>query len=165
MQTKAAIVAASSAHRDGQGAAPAAAGAAPLRRAGLRVLIADDQSAIRLLCRISLEDAGISVSEVGDGPSTIVAAREQQPDVILLDGMLPGLDGWAVAAALHADPGTAQIPIIFFSARAASELAARAAALGAIGYLTKPFNPATLADAIKQLLAAAETAKRDPHHA
>ncbi len=82
------------------------------------VLVIDDEAPIRLLCRVNLEAEGMPVLEAGDGPSGLEAARDGSPDVILLDVMMPGLDGWGVAEALLEDDRTADIPIIFLTARA-----------------------------------------------
>jgi two-component system OmpR family response regulator len=65
-----------------------------------QVLVIDDEAPIRLLCRVNLEAEGMSVLEAGDGPSGLDSARTAAPDVILLDVMMPGLDGWGVAEAL-----------------------------------------------------------------
>ena len=82
------------------------------------VLVIDDEAPIRLLCRVNLEAEGMEVSEAPDGPSGLGLAQEGRPDAILLDVMMPGLDGWAVAEALLRDERTDSIPIIFLTARA-----------------------------------------------
>jgi CheY-like chemotaxis protein len=84
------------------------------------VLVIDDEAPIRLLCRVNLEAEGMPVLEAGDGPSGLEAARTGSPDVILLDVMMPGLDGWGVAEALLEDERTAEIPIIFLTASTTS---------------------------------------------
>ena len=83
-----------------------------------RVLVIDDEGPIRLLCRVNLEAAGMEISEAEDGPSGVEAARAAQPDVILLDVMMPGMDGWEVFGELLKDERTAKIPIVFLTARA-----------------------------------------------
>ena len=83
-----------------------------------RVLVIDDEPPIRLLCRVNLEAEGMEVLEAADGPSGLDQARREHPDVVLLDVMMPGLDGWKVAEQLLADPRTSGIPIVFLSARA-----------------------------------------------
>jgi two-component system, OmpR family, phosphate regulon response regulator PhoB len=117
---------------------------------GSRVLIIDDEPAIRLLCRVNLEAEGFSVDEAGDGDSGIAAARRNRPDAILLDVMLPGDDGFAVADRLHADPDLAAVPIIFLTARADLDEGERLRRSGAVGFLTKPFNPLDLAGAVRR---------------
>src|SRR5438132_1704846 len=86
---------------------------------GARVLVVDDEAPIRLLCRVNLEAEGMSVLEAADGASGLDLARDEQPDVVLLDVMMPGLDGWRVAEELLEDDRTSGIPIIFLTARAA----------------------------------------------
>ncbi len=83
-----------------------------------KVLVIDDEAPIRLLCRVNLEAEGMDVIEAPDGPSGVDKARDERPDVILLDVMMPGLDGWRVAEQLFEDDRTIGIPIIFLTARA-----------------------------------------------
>ena len=118
-----------------------------------RVLVIDDEAPIRLLCRVNLEAEGMYVLEAGDGPSGLEQARSGRPDVILLDVMMPGLDGWAVAAELIEDASTSDIPIVFLTARAELRDRARGLELGGIDYVTKPFNPVELATLVRTLLA------------
>src|SRR5439155_913153 len=73
---------------------------------------------IRLLCRVNLEAEGMDVVEAPDGPAGIESAKHESPDVVLLDVMMPGLDGWRVAEQLLEDERTSGIPIIFLTARA-----------------------------------------------
>jgi DNA-binding response OmpR family regulator len=117
-----------------------------------RVLVIDDEGPIRLLCRVNLEAAGMEVNEADDGPSGVEAARAEQPDVILLDVMMPGMDGWEVFGELLKDERTANIPIVFLTARAELRDQARGLELGGIDYVTKPFNPLHLAPLVTDLL-------------
>ena len=117
-----------------------------------QVLVIDDEAPIRLLCRVNLEAEGMSVLEAGDGPSGLEAAQSERPDVILLDVMMPGLDGWGVAEALLEDKRTASIPIIFLTARAEFRDRARGLDIGGVDYITKPFNPVELAPLVRALL-------------
>jgi DNA-binding response OmpR family regulator len=121
-----------------------------------RVLVIDDEGPIRLLCRVNLEAAGMEVSEADDGPSGVEAARSEEPDVILLDVMMPGMDGWEVFGELLKDPRTARVPIVFLTARAELRDQARGLELGGIDYVTKPFNPLDLAPLVNDLLARVE---------
>ena len=118
-----------------------------------RVLVIDDEEPIRLLCRVNLEAAGIEVSEAEDGKAGLEAARADPPDVILLDVMMPGMDGWRVFEQLLEDEATAQVPIVFLTARAELRDQARGLELGGVDYVTKPFNPLNLAPLIEDLLA------------
>jgi len=125
------------------------------------VLVIDDEAPIRLLCRVNLEAERMQVFEAADGPSGLELARQELPDVILLDVMMPGLDGWGVAEALTADPSTSQIPIIFLTARAEFRDRARGLDIGGVDYVTKPFNPIELASLVEDLLARIERGERD----
>ncbi len=126
-----------------------------------RVLVIDDEAPIRLLCRVNLEAEGMAVSEAGDGPGGLDLARVQRPDVILLDVMMPGLDGWRVAEMLLDDPVTRDIPIVFLTARADVRDRARGIDLGGLEYITKPFNPVELASLVRRVLVAVERGERE----
>lgn len=115
-----------------------------------KVLLIDDEEAIRMICRISLEAGGIDVIEATGGEAGLQAARAELPDLIVLDVMMPGLDGLQVAGELADDPATAAIPIVFLSAYL--ELRVDGADVAA-AYIGKPFDPATLAPLILQVLA------------
>ena len=125
------------------------------------VLVIDDEAPIRLLCRVNLEAEGMTVLEAGDGPSGLERAREKRPDIVLLDVMMPGLDGWGVAEQLLEDGETAAIPIIFLTARAEFRDRARGLDIGGIDYITKPFNPVELAPLVRDLLERIERGERD----
>src|SRR5436189_6487998 len=103
----------------------------------------------------------MDVLEASDGPTGIDQARELAPDVVLLDVMIPGLDGWGVAEQLLDDPRTNRIPIIFLTARAELRDRARGIDLGGVDYVTKPFNPVELAPLVRELLARVERGERD----
>jgi two-component system phosphate regulon response regulator PhoB len=127
----------------------------------LRVLVIDDESPIRLLCRINLEAEGMEVLEAADGLSGLDVARLECPDVILLDVMMPGLDGWRVAEELLDDDRTEEIPIVFLTARAELRDRARGIDLGGVDYVTKPFDPVELAPLVRDLLMRVERGERD----
>jgi two-component system alkaline phosphatase synthesis response regulator PhoP len=126
-----------------------------------RVLVIDDEAPIRLLCRVNLEAEGMEVLEAADGPSGLDEARERAPDVVLLDVMMPGLDGWRVAEQLLEDERTSDIPIIFLTARAEFRDRARGLDIGGIDYVTKPFNPLDLAPLVRRLLERIDRGERD----
>ena len=121
-----------------------------------RVLVIDDEAPIRLLCRVNLEAEGMVVLEAPDGPSGLEVARYEAPDVILLDVMMPGLDGWRVAEQLLEDPATAGVPVVFLTARADLRDRARGMDLGGLDYITKPFNPVELAALVASVVEAVE---------
>jgi DNA-binding response OmpR family regulator len=126
-----------------------------------RVLVIDDEPPIRLLCRVNLEAERMTVLEAADGPSGLALAKEERPDVILLDVMMPGLDGWRVAERLLEDERTSEIPIIFLTARAEFRDRARGLDIGGVEYITKPFNPIELAPTVRALLDRIEQGERD----
>jgi DNA-binding response OmpR family regulator len=126
-----------------------------------KVLVIDDEAPIRLLCRVNLEAEGMDVIEAADGPSGLERARAESPDVILLDVMMPGLDGWRVAEELLDNVGTENIPIVFLTARAELRDRARGIDLGGVDYVTKPFNPVDLAPLVRDLLSRVEAGERD----
>jgi DNA-binding response OmpR family regulator len=125
------------------------------------VLVIDDEAPIRLLCRVNLEAEGMKVFEAADGPTGLEQARENTPDVVLLDVMMPGLDGWRVAEQLLQDDRTSEIPIIFLTARAEFRDRARGLDIGGVDYVTKPFNPLELAPLVLDLLERIERGERD----
>jgi len=126
-----------------------------------RVLVIDDEAPIRLLCRVNLEAEGMDVLEAADGPSGLEKARSEIPDVVLLDVMMPGLDGWRVAEELLDDERTSAIPIVFLTARAELRDRARGIDLGGVDYVTKPFNPVELAPLVRALLDRVARGERD----
>ena len=130
-------------------------------RGEVRVLVIDDEAPIHLLCRVNLEAEGIDVIEAADGKTGLDLAREAQPDVVLLDVMMPGLDGWRVAEELLDDDRTRGIPIIFLTARAEFRDRARGLDIGGVDYVTKPFNPLDLAPLVRDLLARIDRGERD----
>src|SRR2546423_3617529 len=109
-----------------------------------KVLVIDDEPPIRLLCRVNLEAEGMEVLEAADGPSGLEQARTEAPDVILLDVMMPGLDGWRVAEQLLTEPVTERIPIVFLTARAEFRDRARGLDIGGGGYAPTPLHPPQL---------------------
>jgi DNA-binding response OmpR family regulator len=125
------------------------------------VLVIDDEAPIRLLCRVNLEAEGMSVVEAADGPSGLAKADAERPDVILLDVMMPGLDGWGVAEVLLEGEETSEIPIIFLTARAEFRDRARGLDIGGIDYITKPFNPVELAPLVRGVLTRLARGERD----
>jgi DNA-binding response OmpR family regulator len=114
-----------------------------------------------LLCRVNLEAEGIHVLEAADGAKGLDLAREERPDVVLLDVMMPGLDGWRVAEELLEDDRTSGIPIIFLTARAEFRDRARGLDIGGVDYVTKPFNPLDLAPLVRGLLDRIDRGERD----
>jgi CheY-like chemotaxis protein len=92
------------------------------------------------------------VREAKDGAEALEEVRRQRPSLVLLDVMMPGVDGWGVAEQLAADAATRDIPVVFLSARASFEDRLRAQQLGAVGYVVKPFDPIGLAQVVRDVL-------------
>ncbi len=103
----------------------------------------------------------MDVVEASDGPSGLEKARQERPDVVLLDVMMPGLDGWQVAEELLDDERTSGIPIIFLTARAEFRDRARGLDLGGVDYVTKPFNPVELAPLVRELIHRVDIGERE----
>jgi DNA-binding response OmpR family regulator len=116
------------------------------------VLLVDVERAIRTICRVNLEGDGLAVIEARDGAEALAEVRQGLPSLVLLDVMMPGVDGWSVAEQLATDPETKDVPVVFLSARAAREDRLRAQALGAVGYIVKPFDPVDLAATVRDVL-------------
>jgi|SRR5437763_305825 len=111
-----------------------------------RILVVDDEEGIRVLCRVNLELAGHEVIEAGDGASALEVARQQHPDLIFLDVMMPQMDGWDVLHRLKDDASTADIPVVMLTARTSEGDQIRAWGEGILDYLAKPFDPQALED-------------------
>ena len=116
-----------------------------------KILLIEDEAGVRLVVRVNLAMAGLQVLEAADGAAGLEMARDEQPDLILLDAVLPKLDGWQVAHELLHDPSTCEIPIVFLSAHVDATTRERALDLGAIEYVTKPFDPVALARKIDEI--------------
>ena len=118
------------------------------------ILLVDDEEDIREVAALSLEAVGgWRVSSVGDGAGAIAIALAERPDAILLDVMMPDLDGPTTFGRLQEDARTRDIPVILLTAKAQGTDRRRFAALDVAGTLTKPFDPMTLPDQIMALLA------------
>jgi CheY-like chemotaxis protein len=119
----------------------------------MKILIVDDDPDIRTVARLSLSRVGgMEVIEAGSGAEGVRKAQDENPDVILLDMMMPTMDGLETLAALRARPATASTPVIFLTAKAVGDQLERMTSLGAAGVLSKPFDPRTLAQDVRALL-------------
>ena len=128
-----------------------------------KVLLIEDDAGTRLLIREALEAAGIELVEAADGHVGLDMARNEQPDLILLDLGLPVLDGWQVARELLDDASSYRIPLVFLSARTDPASQERGLRLGARAYITKPFDPTLLAKRITGILSdAGDAVPHDP---
>jgi DNA-binding response OmpR family regulator len=126
-----------------------------------RVLVVDDERAIRLLCRVNLAASGMDVLEAENGLTALELARCERPDLVLLDVMMPDVDGWTVARELADDERTREIPIVFLTARADTADKRRGQQLGGVGYVVKPFDPVTIGDLVEDVIERVERGERE----
>jgi CheY-like chemotaxis protein len=118
-----------------------------------RVLIIDDDDGIREVAKMSLElVAGWEVATAGSGPEGLERARESRPEGILLDVMMPGMDGPATLSALREDAAIAETPVIFLTAKVQAAERTRFAEMDVAGLIAKPFDPMKLASQVSDLL-------------
>ncbi|MCL4263651.1 MAG: response regulator [Anaerolineae bacterium] len=116
------------------------------------VLVVDDEPMARTLLRLMLIRAGFNVTEAEDGFDALDKVRKSRPDVILLDVMMPGMDGFAVCERLRNDVDTAALPIIMLSAKTDLGSINRGLRVGATVYLTKPISPEDLTRHVREAL-------------
>jgi twitching motility two-component system response regulator PilH len=119
---------------------------------GPLVLIVDDDDKLREFVRVNLEAEGYVVREAADAEQGLEALDEEPPDLILLDVMMPKVDGWEMLRRVHEKHGVGAIPVIMFSGKVDEQAASEAASRGAHGFIGKPFDPRALIDSTKQLL-------------
>jgi two-component system alkaline phosphatase synthesis response regulator PhoP len=116
------------------------------------VLVVDDEPDVRVLCKVNLEFEGYRVLEAGDGEAAIEMANREAPDLILLDLMMPHVNGWDVMKRLKEDEKTANIPIVLLTAMADEASQMRGWEQGILDYVTKPFNPLSLSKYVQAAL-------------
>ena len=124
----------------------------PGARPGPFVLIVDDDAGVRAYVRTALESEGYSVREAGSASEGLDVLEEQPPDLILLDVMMPGVDGWQMLRQVQERHGVGAIPVIMFSGQVDNRSAEDARSRGAQGFIGKPFDPDQLVESTKQLL-------------
>jgi DNA-binding response OmpR family regulator len=127
-----------------------------------RILVVDDEPEAVELVEFNLRQAGYAVTTAADGAEALKKARSQTPDLIVLDVMLPEMDGFEVCKTLRLNPATAKIPIIMLTAKAAEIDRVLGLELGADDYLTKPFSPRELVLRIKKILARGAPGEKSP---
>jgi DNA-binding response OmpR family regulator len=118
-----------------------------------RVLVVDDDEVIRQLITVNLELEGFDVHTAFDGQDCLDKIKDVEPDVVTLDVMMPRLDGWETAARIRRDSELADVRIILLSARAQEADIERGDTIGVDAYLTKPFDPDDLVEAVRRLAA------------
>jgi DNA-binding response OmpR family regulator len=120
--------------------------------AGETVLVVDDEEDILLLCRVNLEFEGYRVVTASSGLDGLKLAHQFHPNLVLLDVMMPAMDGWHVLESLKSEPDTEHIPVIMLTARVQGEDQMRGWSGGAADYIMKPFSPVALLGAIRNAL-------------
>jgi CheY-like chemotaxis protein len=119
----------------------------------MKVLVVEDDRSIQMVLELVLSRVSkCQVVVASDGPQGLAMIQEHKPDVVLLDLMLPGMDGFEICQRAKADEKTRHIPIIFLTAQPQPSAVARAMALGAAGYIVKPFDPIRIIDQINEAL-------------
>ncbi len=116
------------------------------------ILVVDDTAEIRMLLVATLQQAGYAVIEASDGSGVMKWVEDANPSAIILDLMMPGIDGWETLALLKAREDTKHIPVIISSALRGDEDLARARQMGAHDYVTKPWSAATLLERLRWAL-------------
>jgi excisionase family DNA binding protein len=119
---------------------------------GPLVLIVDDDARVREYVRVNLEAEGYAVREAASAEEGLAVLGEQSPDLILLDVMMPQVDGWEMLRRVQEHTGVGAIPVIMFSGKVDEQAAAEAQSRGAQGFIGKPFDPRSLIESTKQLL-------------
>ncbi len=119
-----------------------------------KLLVVDDDEDIRTVTSLTASRLGHwEVAVAGSGPEALRVAERERPDVILLDVMMPDMDGPATLARLREQPGCAAIPVIFLTAKAQQHEVSQLRSLGAAGVIRKPFDPTALPDEIRRIVA------------
>jgi DNA-binding response OmpR family regulator len=117
-----------------------------------RILLVDDEEGIIDILRINLESEGYEISMAGDGVAALEAVHSNNPDLIVLDVMMPFMDGWEVLRRLESDTETAGTPVIMLSVCAGEEDIVRGLEQGAVEYLTKPFDPIEVVQVVRSIV-------------
>jgi CheY-like chemotaxis protein len=125
-----------------------------------RVLLIEDDVAQRMIASFALRKAGHDVREAPDGEQGLVAARAAPPELVVCDVMMPGINGYEVVAAMRADPALANIPVVLLTAMSDRQHMRQGMTAGADDYLTKPYKPNELCEAIQAVLARREAQQK-----
>ncbi|MDO8834629.1 MAG: response regulator [Vicinamibacterales bacterium] len=118
----------------------------------MKLLLAEDEPDVQLIARLSLKKAGFQVTTVNNGLEALERVAVERPDVILLDWMMPDMDGFETCKRLKGDPATRDIPVVFLTAKVQESEVAKALALGASGCIGKPFDALTLGNQVRTIL-------------
>ena len=117
-----------------------------------RILVVDDERYMQRLLQFILEKTGATVETAGSGEAALTILRKCPADLVILDLVMAGLDGFDTVRAMRKEPGLEAIPVIMLTSRGQAEPCDKAAGLGIVAYFTKPFSPTELIDNIKQRL-------------
>ena len=117
-----------------------------------KILIVDDEPVIIELLQVNLQMEGYEVITAADGQEALEKAASERPDLVILDIMMPKMDGWTARSELRKEAGTADIPVIFLTARAQQADVKRGLEAGVAAYITKPFDPGELLSIIEKIL-------------
>ena len=118
----------------------------------IKVLLADDEEDVKIVLRMFLESKGFEVCTAYDGLDAIDQAKRERPNVILLDVMMPVIDGFEVCKKLKSMPETAKIPVLMLSASSHAESVQKGLDVGAVDYLVKPFEPEHLEKLLRKVV-------------
>lgn len=118
-----------------------------------KILIADDRPEVVELVRVTLESGDYQIFEACNGKEALEKIRKEKPDLVLLDVIMPKMDGFEVCRKLKKDPGTQKIPIIMLTAKGQKVDQEKGRKLGTNGYIVKPFSPSALLIKIEEILA------------
>ena len=124
-----------------------------------RVLVVDDDPVIARLLEVNLRLDGYEVETASRGEEALERAAAGGPDLVILDVMMPGLNGWETCRRLREQPAFADTPVVFLSARAQDDDRGKGMALGSVAYVTKPFDPVRLMELVRRMLAGEDVAE------
>ena len=116
------------------------------------ILIADDDEDLRLLVQVTLENPTYRILTAEDGRQVLDAVKQDRPDLLIIDWMMPGLNGCEAVTQLRQNPDTATIPVVMLTAKDGLEAQEQMDALALAGYLTKPFSPLELIKKVREVL-------------
>jgi len=119
----------------------------------MTVLVIDDEPDIRLIVEMALKASGMTVVSASSGQEGLELARQHTPDLVVLDVMMPEMDGYATLDALRADPSTAKVPVLMLTAKNLGPSEESLRSMGVIGFIPKPFAPRDLVSQIRAALA------------
>jgi len=120
----------------------------------MKVVLAEDDPDIQMIARLSLKRAQFNVTVASTGAEALARVAEVHPDVVLLDWMMPEMDGLTACTRLKSDPSTRDIPVIFMTAKSQESEIKQGLSLGAVGYIVKPFDALLLGARVRELLKA-----------